>query len=62
MQIAQTLNNLVAERTTNGLTVELSVKLSYASCMCAQEENSHRDFTQQFLTGVTVIPQSTVNT
>ena len=63
MHIARNVKkNLVAERTANGFTVEVSVKWSYASFIRAEEEKCHKDFIQQFLTGVTVIPQSTVST
>ena len=62
MHIARNVKkNLVAERTANGFTVEVSVKWSYASFIRAEEEKCHKDFIQQFLTGVTVIPQSTVS-
>ena len=31
-------------------------------CICSEEEKCHKDFMEQFLTGVTVIPEATVNT
>ena len=48
------LKKVVAER-TDPLAVELAVKLSYASCIRAEEAKYHRDCIQRFLSGVTVI-------
>ena len=48
------LKKVVTER-TDPLTVEFSVKLSYVSCICAEEEKYRRDCMQQFLSSVTVI-------
>ena len=48
------LKKVVTER-TDPLTVEFSVKLSYFSCICVEEEKYHRDCMQQLLSIVTVI-------
>ena len=51
----KTLKYVVAER-TDPLAVELAAKLSYASCIRAEEAKHHRDCMQRFLSGVAVIP------
>ena len=46
---------MVAER-TDPLAIELAAKLSYASCIRAEEAKYHRDCIERFLSSVTVIP------
>ena len=41
---------------TDPLAVELAVKLSYATCIRAEEAKYHKDGMQRFLSGVTVFP------
>ena len=53
MQIAR--NKVVPER-TDPLAVKLSAKLSYSSCVCAEEEEYHWNCTQRFLSNSTLVP------
>ena len=54
-ELHQFLKKVVAER-TDPLAVKLAAKLSYASCIHAEEVKYHRDCMQWFLSGVTAIP------
>ena len=49
----KTLKYVVAEG-TDPLAVELAAKLSYASCIRAEEAKYRRDCMKRFLSGVTV--------
>ena len=55
MQIARNVKNVVVER-IDPLVVEVAAKLSYASCIRAEEAKYHKDCIQRFLSCVTVIP------
>ena len=53
-KLHETLKKVAVERTYL-LAVELAAKLSYPSCIRAEETKYHRDCMQRFLSGVTVI-------
>ena len=52
-KLHKTLKYVVAEG-TDPLAVELAAKLSYASCIRAEEAKYRRDCMKRFLSGVTV--------
>ena len=54
-KLDEILKKVVAER-TDPLAVESAAKLSYTSCIHAEEVKYHRDCRQRFLSHVTVIP------
>ena len=54
LKFHEALKKVVAEG-TDPLAVELAAKLSYASCIRAEETKYHRGCMQQFLSSVTII-------